>query len=53
MRATGALRRENAGISNRNSDEISERRKSKVSLAMIISQGLGDPKAMAKAAAEG
>lgn len=32
---------------------LSERRKSKVSLAMLINQGLGGPKAMAKAAADG
>ena len=30
-------------MSNHNSDEISEHRKSKVSLAMIINQGLGGP----------
>ena len=34
---------ENVGMSNRKSDEISDRRKPKVSLAMTISQGLGDP----------
>jgi hypothetical protein len=49
----GALRSENVGTSNRNSSEILEGRKPKVSLAMIISQGLVGPKAMAKAAADG
>ena len=32
-------------MSNHNSGEIPEHRKSKVSLAMAISQGLGGPKA--------
>jgi hypothetical protein len=36
--------RENAGRSNRNCDENSQRRKFKVSSAMTISGGLGDPK---------
>ena len=40
-------------MSNRNSDEKSEHRKSKVSLAMIISQGLGGPKAKPKGVADG
>lgn len=35
---------ENVGISNRNTCEIHVHRKSKVSSAMIISGGLGDPK---------
>ena len=39
----GVRRRENVGMSNRNSDEISGHRKPKVSLAMVISQGLGGP----------
>ena len=39
----GVFGRENVGMSNRNPDEISGRRKSKVSLAMAISQGLGGP----------
>ena len=43
MRQGGAIRRENVGMSNHNSDERSERRKPKVSLAMTISQGLGGP----------
>ena len=53
MSRTGALRSENVGTSNRNSGEIPEGRKSKVSLAMVINQGLVGPKAMAKAAADG
>jgi hypothetical protein len=40
----GAIRRENVGMSNRNCDENSQRRKSKVSSAMSIIGGLGDPK---------
>jgi len=42
----GAQGRESVGISNHNPDEISGRRKPKVSLAMHISQGLGGPKLM-------
>ena len=49
----GAAGSKNVGTSNRKSDEKSDRRKSKVSLAMEISQGLVGPKAMAKAAADG
>ncbi len=37
VRLGGALRRENVGISNRKSDETSDHRKPKVSLAMLIS----------------
>ena len=44
MRFGGVYRSENVGISNRNPDEKSGRRKPKVSLAMKISQGLGGPK---------
>ena len=44
MRFGGVYRSENVGISNRNPDEKSGRRKPKVSLAMNISQGLGGPK---------
>ncbi len=40
-------------MSNHNSDEISEHRKPKVSLAMKISQGLGGPKAKPKGEADG
>jgi len=49
----GALRSENVGMSNRNSDEISEHRKPKVSLAMEISQGLGDPKEKPRGVSDG
>lgn len=52
-RASGGYGRENVGMSNRKFDEKSNRRKSKVSVAMSIIHGLGDPKAMAKAAANG
>ena len=50
---SGVLRRENAGTSNRNAGENPARRKIKVSLAMLISQGLVGPKPMAKAAGDG
>ena len=53
MSRTGVLRSENVGTSNRKPGEIPGRRKPKVSLAMVISQGLVGPKAMAKAAADG
>ncbi len=39
----GAHGSDNVGMSNHKSDEISDHRKSKVSLAMTISQGLGGP----------
>lgn len=45
--------RENVGMSNRNTDENSVPRKSQVSSAMEVNRGLGGPKAMAKAAADG
>ncbi len=48
MRFGGVHRSENVGISNHNPDEISGRRKPKVSLAMNISQGLGGPKPSAE-----
>ena len=53
MRARGAFGSKNVGTSNRNAGEIPARRKNKVSLAMMISQGLVDPKEMAKAASDG
>ncbi len=53
MRCGGALRSENVGMSNRNSDEISEHRKPKGSLAMSISQGLGGPKGKPKGVLDG
>ncbi len=40
-------------MSNHNPDENSRHRKSKVSSAMEVIGGLGDPKAMAKAVADG
>ena len=49
----GAAGRENVGMSNHNPNEKLEPRKSKVSVALAINHGLGDPKAMAKAAADG
>ena len=45
--------RENVGMSNHKLGEKPNPRKSKVSVAMAISHGLGDPKAMARAAADG
>ncbi len=53
MSDSGASRSENVGTSNRNAGEIPARRKTKVSLAMFVSQGLVGPKAMAKAVADG
>lgn len=49
----GAFGSEDVGISNRNPPENGGHRKPKVSLAMTISQGLGDPKANPKGAADG
>lgn len=49
----GALGRENVGLSNRIADESSAHRKSKVSLAMVFNQGLGDPKVNPKGLADG
>ncbi len=53
MRFDGALRSENVGMSNRNPGEIPGHRKSKVSLATTIVQGLGGPKEKAKAVSDG
>ena len=53
MTHSGAERSENAGTSNRNAGEIPARRKIKVSLAMVINQGLVGPKGMAKAVPDG
>ncbi len=53
MRALGALGRENVGTSNHNVYEKCTPRKSKVSVAMAINHGLGDPKAMVRTAADG
>ncbi len=52
-RTSGALGRENVGMSNRKFGEKPDPRKSKVSVAMSISHGLGGPKAMAKAVVDG
>ena len=53
MTHAGALRSKNVGTSNHNAHENCARRKTKVSLAMVIIQGLVGPKVMAKAAADG
>ena len=53
MRRSGAYGSKNVGTSNRNAGEIPARRKTKVSLAMLISQGLVGPKVMAKAETDG
>ena len=53
MSRTGARGRENVGMSNHNAGVNPAPRKSKVSSAMEFSGGLGGPKAMAKAAADG
>ena len=52
-RASGVYGRANVGISNHITREKRVPRKSKVSVAMAINHGLGDPKAMARAAADG
>ena len=49
----GAAGSENVGMSNHNPNEKLEPRKSKVSVALAINHGLGGPKVMAKAAADG
>ena len=53
VRNGGAQRRENVGMSNHKLGEKPNPRKSKVSVAMAIIHGLGDPKAMVKTAANG
>ena len=53
MRATGAFRSENVGMSNHNPNEKLEPRKSKVSVALAINHGLGGPKAIPKGAVDG
>lgn len=50
---SGEQRSENVGMSNRNSGEKPERRKPKVSLAMLIIQGLGGPKGKPKGVPDG
>ena len=49
----GALGSAYVGTSNRNEGEKPSRRKTKVSFAMIISEGLVGPKPMAIAAGDG
>ncbi len=53
MSQPGACRSKNVGTSNRNAGENPARRKTKVSLAMSISQGLVGPKWMANAVHDG
>lgn len=53
MRDAGAFGRENVGTSNHNTREKRVPRKSKVSAAMAINRGLGDPKAMVRTVADG
>jgi len=53
VRAAGVIRRANVGMSNPKLDEKSNPQKSKVSVAMAIIHGLGDPKAMVKTEANG
>jgi len=53
VRSAGAQGRENVGMSNHKVGEKPTPRKSKVSVALAISHGLGGPKAMAKAAVDG
>jgi len=50
---SGACGSKNVGTSNHNGAENAPRRKTEVSLAMTISQGLVGPKGMAKAAPNG
>ena len=53
MRATGACGSKNVGTSNRKRVENARRRKIKVSLVMLISQGLVGPKGMEKSVPDG
>ena len=53
VRDGGTMGRENVGTSNRKAREIRARRKTKVSLAMVVIQGLVGPKGMAKAGPDG
>jgi len=52
-RSGRVLGRENVGMSNHNPPEKGGPQKSKVSAAMAINCGLGGPKAMARAEADG
>ena len=49
----GAFGSKNVGTSNHIGSEILPRRKTKVSLSMIVREGLVGPKPMAKAASDG
>ena len=53
MRAYGAFGSKNVGTSNHNAGENPARRKIKVSLAMIVSQGLVGPKGMERSEPDG
>ena len=53
VRRGGALRSENVGMSNHKRSESLPHRKSEVSLAMVISQGLGGPKGKEKSVPDG
>ena len=53
MRTAGVFGSANVGMSNPKLGEKPNPRKSKVSVAMAINHGLGDPKAMVKTAANG
>ncbi len=53
MTHSGAFRSKNVGTSNHNAGEKPARRKTKVSLAMIVSQGLVGPKGMPKGGPDG
>ena len=53
VRRSGAMRRENVGMSNHYLNAKLRPRKSKVSVALAINHGLGGPKRMAKAARDG
>ena len=50
---SGACRSKNVGTSNHNPSENLGRRKTKVSFAMIISEGLVGPKGMTKVGPDG
>ena len=53
MTHTGASRSKNVGTSNHNRSEKLRRRKIKVSLAMIVIQGLAGPKGMVRTVPDG
>ncbi len=53
MTHRGVCGSNNVGTSNHNAGGIPARRKTKVSFAMLINEGLVGPKEMAKAASDG